>query len=187
VSTYKTLITEDRLKEIVRLAKTTPEEGIVVELGVYKGGSLLYLAEQLSADRSVIGFDTFEGLPKEHWNTEEIHTPGDFNDTSWLGVCDYLLLENKRTNILLIEGLFPESAKFIDNEDVPVSFVHVDFDFYEGAKAAIEFFKDKMVRGGVMVFDDYEWPNCPGVKKALDESNLIYQPTEAKYQAYIQF
>jgi hypothetical protein len=26
-----------------------------------------------------------------------------------------------------------------------------------------------MVSGGLMVFDDYEWHYCPGVKKALGE------------------
>lgn len=185
MSTYKTLITEDRLKEIVRLAKTAPEDGVVVELGVYQGGSLLYLAESLSPERQIIGFDTFSGLPKEQWNKDEIHVPGDFKDTSWLGVFEYLIIENKRNNILLVGGLFPETAYFL--KEIPVSFVHVDFDFYEGAKAAIDFFRDKMVKGGVMVFDDYKWPNCPGVEKALQESGLTYQPTEADYQAYIQF
>ena len=182
---YRTLITQDRLDEIVRLAKTCPKDGLYIELGVYKGGSLLYLAENISQDATLMGFDTFEGLPKEQWNKDEIHVPGEFNDTSFGSVRDYVSLSKDRHNIFLIKGLFPESA-FLIRKD-PISFVHVDFDFYEGAKAAIDFFFPIMMEGGVMIFDDYKWPNCPGVKKALDESGLPYQPTKANYQAYIQF
>ena len=33
----------------------------------------------------------------------------------------------------------------------------------------MEFFYDKVVPGGVIVFDDYGWQNCLGVKQAIDE------------------
>lgn len=185
MESYKTLITKDRLDEIVRLAKTTPLDGILVELGVYKGGSMLYLAEQFGPERTFAGFDTFEGLPKEHWNIQEVHNVGDFGDTSYDAVREYVAVSRNRYNIFLYKGLFPDTANVLNGK--PISFVHVDFDFYEGAKAAIDFFKDKMLKGGVMVFDDYKWPNCPGVEQALSESGLHYLPTNATFQAYIQF
>jgi len=177
---YKTLITEDRLKELVRLADLTPKDGLIVELGVYKGGSLKYMMDNLPV-RLFAGFDTFEGLPKEQWNEDEIHKPGDFNDNSIEIVEEYL---KDYVNFHLYKGLFPK--------DIPesfshykVSFVHCDLDFYEGAKACIEYFYPKLPVGGIIVFDDYLWENCPGVKKALEESKLKYQPTNAKFQAYI--
>jgi O-methyltransferase len=178
---YKTLITKDRLDELVRLCGISPY-GLSVELGVYKGGSLKYLLENYP-ERNWFGFDTFSGLPLEHWNKNEIHQPGDFSDNSFESVMQYL----NNTKAILIKGLFPDTARglFGTEEDKSFSFVHVDFDFYEGAKSAIDFFYPRLMEGGIMVFDDFQWPNCPGVKKALDESGLEYQPTNAKFQAYI--
>lgn len=187
MSTYKTLITQDRLDELIRLANTTPD-GCIYELGVYKGGSSLLLAQSFP-DRLVMGIDTYEGLPKEHWNEKEIHKPKDFNDTSLDDVYDYIVIENNCLNFIPVKGLFPDCLENIplDVDSTKPSFVHVDFDFYEGAKSAIEFFKDKMLKGGVMVFDDHMWPNCPGIERALKESGLKFKQTKASYQAYIQF
>lgn len=186
-----TLITQDRLDELVRLCKQAPQVGWIVELGVYKGGSLAYLAKNFP-NRDIVGFDTFEGLPKEHWTVAEIHQPGDFSDNSYWAVKEFLQLQGIK-NVDLLKGFFPSigthfnlSSRGMNDRDVKkYSFVHVDFDFYKGIKSAIEFYYPILEPGGIMVFDDYEWPNCPGVKKALDESGLKYQPTRAKFQAYV--
>jgi O-methyltransferase len=175
-----TLITQDRLDELVRLCKQTPNVAIA-EAGVYKGGSLKYLAQNFPNSPIIVGFDTFEGLPIEQWNENEIHNPKDFNDTS-VGLVSKFIND---TRVELIKGLFPESSQNTMFESIQYSFVHVDFDFYEGIKAAIDFFYPRLVDGGIMVFDDYDWPNCPGVKRALDESGIPYQPTNAKFQAYL--
>jgi len=35
--------------------------------------------------------------------------------------------------------------------------------------AATEFFYSWLETGGVIVFDDYGWPSCPGARAAVDE------------------
>jgi hypothetical protein len=198
-----TLITQDRLDELVRLCKLTPntilsKDSIIVEVGVYKGGSLKLLGENFPK-KLVYGIDTFEGLPIEDWNENEIHKVGDFSDNSYEKVEEFLgdliVGKTKKGNIWLIKGYFPESfLKIIENDKEEYkerhtveqySFIHVDTDFYKSVKSCIEFFYPKLLKGGIMVFDDYNWPNCPGVKKALDESGLKYEKTNAKYQAYL--
>lgn len=176
-----TLITKDRLDELVRLCKETPH-GYGMELGVYKGGSLVTLGLSFP-DRVFIGIDTFSGLPEKDWSEDEIHKPGDFSDNSIQSVLEFFVEKNVK-NCGLYQGYFPDCSSLIEDKD-PVTFVHVDFDFYEGAKSAIDYFYPRLPKGGIMVFDDFEWPNCPGVKKALDESGLKYQPTRAKFQAYL--
>lgn len=176
-----TLISDDRINELVRLLGETPP-GLCAELGVYKGGSLKIMADAYP-DRKFWGFDTFEGLPKVDWNESEPHNPGDFNDTSLEAVQDFL---KNNPNVRLVKGYFPESIKGFENEVKGLSFVHVDTDFYQSVKACIDYFYPLLKPGGVIAFDDYEWPACPGVKRALDESGLPYKPTRAKYQAYIQ-
>lgn len=172
-----TLITQDRLDSLVLLCSKTNAE-VIVEVGVYKGGSLKTLSEAFP-NSLIFGFDTFEGLPERQWREEEVHKPGDFNDTSREAVEKFIDNENVR----LIEGLFPESA-YDYQKYYPVDFVHVDVDFYEGVKECLEFFYPTLTKGGIMVFDDYEWPMCPGVKKALEEfGETIYE--SVPYQAYI--
>lgn len=171
-----TLITQDRLDSLVKLCSKTAYH-IIAEVGVYKGGSLKVLSEAFPYAK-IFGFDTFEGLPSAHWNKNEVHKPGDFSDTSKQDVEEFIDSEN----VTLIEGLFPESA--MDLEHYIFDFVHVDIDFYEGVVQSLEFFFPLLRKGGVMVFDDYEWPMCPGVKKALEEfGEPIHE--SVPYQAYI--
>ena len=51
----------------------------------------------------------------------------------------------------------------------PYRLVHFDLDLYEPTRTALEFFYPKMVRGGVMLFDDYGFMSCPGARKAAEE------------------
>lgn len=169
-----TLITQDRLDGIIRNASLAPA-GLFAECGVYKGGSLKALAEAFP-EQKIIGFDTFEGLPKEQWTESEHHKPGEFNDTSIEEVVKFV----NSPNVKLAKGLFPQSAE--PYKDEWYSFVHIDFDFYEGVKAAIEFFRPRMLSGGIMVFDDFMWPNCPGVVLAILDTGLMVT-SSANYQA----
>lgn len=173
-----TLITQDRLDEIVRLAGEAAVGGQFAEVGVYKGGSLKELHQHFP-HVTILGFDTFEGLPKEQWNENEYHQPGEFSDTSLEEVQAFV----GSTGVQLVKGLFPASAT--GYEHLNFSFVHIDTDFYQSVKASLEWFWPRLLPGGIIVMDDYEWPNCPGVKLALDEFGQPYQPTNAQYQAYI--
>ena len=166
-----TLITGDRLSAIVKLLRTIPDEGVIIEAGVYKGGSLKTIAETVP-NREVIGFDTFEGMPEQMWNKEEPHQPGDFSDVSITFVKRFL---NQNNNVTLVKGLFPFSADAYEHEKI--AFAHLDLDFYESTKEALEWIWPRLVDGGIIVFDDYDWPNCPGVRKAIEEFGQIPQPT----------
>lgn len=171
-----TLITADRLESLVNLCSRTPL-GAIVEVGVYKGGSLKYLSEHFP-DRKVYGFDTFTGLPKEHYSPTEVHSPGDFSDTSIGEVTKFI--DNPK--VVLTKGLFPKSHKPLVGE--LITFVHIDTDFYLSIKACLEYFWDILPSGSIIVLDDYEWPNCPGVKQALKEFGIPIQES-VNFQAYI--
>lgn len=157
----RTLLDWDRIHGIIQCGKNAPE-GLFAEAGVYQGGMCKILGETFP-DRCVLGFDTFEGLPVEQWTCKEKHRPGDFKDTSIEEVNKFINL----TNVKLVKGLFPDSGLPFENEKFAL--VHVDFDFYLGIKACLDWFWPRMNKGGFIVFDDYDWHMCPGVKKALDE------------------
>ncbi|MFW8567065.1 TylF/MycF/NovP-related O-methyltransferase [Orrella sp. 11846] len=171
----RTLIAGRKLQallNVVRKCRKVP--GIGVELGVYQGGSLKAMA-QADSTRNYFGFDTFEGLPEQSWDESEVHVPGEFSDTHFDAVKKRL-----PRNVQLKQGIFPLSASDLDLSEIAVA--HVDFDFYESTRAAIEWLLPRMSSGGAIVFDDYEWRNCPGVKRAIDEAGLKVD-TRHKHQA----
>ena len=64
-------------------------------------------------------------------------------------------------------GCFPDTATGLG--DKRFAFVHVDADIYCSVHDACEFFYPRLVPGGVIVFDDYGFPSCPGARAAVDE------------------
>ena len=110
------------------------------------------------------------------WSAGEVHQPGDFADTSFKAVSAYVA---QCPNVRLVRGEFPASA---DDAMDNFAFVHLDFDFYESTRAALEWLIPRMSPGGVILFDDYEWHRCPGVKRAINECALVVEKT-VPYQA----
>jgi O-methyltransferase len=150
--------------------------GAVAECGVYKGGNLRLLADILR-DREVFGFDTFAGLPAEMWREGEPHSTGDFADVSFEAVS---LALSDVPNVHLVRGIFPASAATL--ADRRFAFVHLDLDFYESTRLALEWLLPRMNAGGVIVFDDYGWKHCPGVKRLIEELALPIEET-VQFQA----
>lgn len=147
--------------------------GLIAEAGVYKGGCARLLAT-IFPDREILLFDSFEGMKEDDHDPEGKHHTGDFSDTSLEGVKNYLI---DKPNCRFYQGWFPESASFLTDEKFAL--VHADMDYYQSTVACIETFWPKLNTGGAIIFDDYEWVACPGVKKAIDEyfndSNIKYQ------------
>lgn len=157
-----TILSDDRCNAIQLLAETVRDlPGAIVEVGVYRGGLVEKLARQFP-DKPVFGFDTFEGLPVRDYSAGEVHKPGDFGDVSFSEISRSAAAY---PNLKLVKGYFPESG----NPNMLVCFAHIDVDFYLSTKRAIEFLWPRTVPGGILVFDDYDWKDCPGVKKALHE------------------
>ena len=153
-----------RLKTIQdALVNTAHLPGVTAEVGVFKGGTSLFILQNSNKHHYVL--DTFNGMPQ----TQSIdwHKQGDFSDTSLVHV-DQLLSDNNFTNYSIYKGIFPkQNAEYLSHKIFSV--VHIDVDIYESTKECIEFFYPRMTPGGVIVLDDYTTPSCPGVKPAIDE------------------
>ncbi|MGD0893943.1 MAG: TylF/MycF/NovP-related O-methyltransferase [Terracidiphilus sp.] len=137
-------------------------EGDLAECGVYKGGTARILAELLP-ERPLHLFDTFKGMPETD-PKHDLHKLGDFADTSEKSVRSYL---SGYANVNVVQGLIPDSLQIVS--DRTFSFVHIDLDIYSAIKSACEFFYPKVASGGVLLFDDYGFPSCPGARTAVDE------------------
>jgi len=149
--------------------------GEIVEVGVYKGGTARLLAKVFSDNAKVKNvhlFDTFSGMPRTDAR-KDWHKEGDFADTSLDQVRKFL---SDCNNVILYKGFFPQTANSI--EDKNFCFVHIDVDIYKSVMDCCQFFYPRLVRGGIMIFDDYGRLTCPGAKTAVDEffMNMPEQP-----------
>lgn len=123
----------------------------------------------LGLDRKVIGFDTFEGFPSiaqedlksvNHENLE-VGKFSSFNEIqSELNDCIKEFDENRFLNhIGKIELVKGDATKTIpqyleDNEHLLISLLFLDFDIYEPTKTALEYFANRVVKGGIIAFDE---------------------------------
>ena len=163
----KTLVSPDRCYVLERLFRQTiPVPGDIFECGVYKGGTAALLTALLTENQSpkkLFLFDTFEGMPATDAD-RDLHTKGDFSDTSLEVVRAYV---KGGERCVFRKGIIPDT--FSGLEDTVISFCHIDVDIYKSIIDSLEFVWPRLSVGGVIVFDDYGFPSCPGALQAVDE------------------
>lgn len=143
--------------------------GDVAELGVYKGGSTVLLAQTLS-HKYIHAFDNFAGLQNLSGHDavrtalgERGHAHGDFGLDAVAQARTRKVLRAARVSFY--EGPFAEQQACVAEK--VFCFAHFDADTYASAMEFLEFFYPRMVRGGKLMFDDVGWPATPGVEKAI--------------------
>lgn len=144
--------------------------GDFAECGVYRGGSAFLIASTL-AEGSVAGerrlhlFDTYHGMPSTANADPSGIKEGRFGDTSLPAVQDYL---KEFPFVRFHPGYIPTTLEPV--RDNRFAFVHIDVDLYQTTRDCLDFFYQRMVSGGVMVFDDYGWAIFrDSEKRAVDE------------------
>ena len=174
-----TLLDPIRCFMIYQSAKRARElEGDFAEVGVYKGGSARLLGRTLAGTGKKLHlFDTFGGMPETDARHDK-HRAGDFADTSVQGVKRAL---HGIDGLEFHPGFFPQTAAGLESERF--AFAHIDVDIYKSIADACEFFYPRLTHGGMLLFDDYGSPSCPGVKTAVDAffdrvgEQTLYLPT----------
>jgi hypothetical protein len=152
--------------------------GDVAEFGVYKATSLvrfLSFRELLenSSSRKVIGFDAFGEFPRDLSMESDKEFVESFEGSGGLGIDDQdlvKLLERKKIdNFELIKGdICKTSAEYLEKRpELKLSMIHIDVDVYEPTKVILETFWDRLVKGGILVLDDYG--TVEGETRAVDE------------------
>jgi methyltransferase family protein len=132
--------TRQRLLDMV-LSSPLPD-GDILEFGVYRGESLLYLADRCP-ERRVYGFDSFEGLPDDWWAR-----PKGFFKT------EPPLID--RSNLRLVKGLFHQSLpRFLTEWSGRAALIHVDCVLYESTRACLLPILPRCQIGTVLIFDEY--------------------------------
>lgn len=156
-----------------------------MECGVYKGGVLVTMAlglKGLGSARWVHGFDSFEGFPEPSvhdgpGNVEVRAMKGSLSDATEeivLAKAKGLSVEDK---IILHRGYFEETLPRFSASSV--SLVHLDCDLFASYKVCLTYLWPRLQPGGVMVFDEFEDPEWPGARLAIDEffRDRVEKPT----------
>jgi hypothetical protein len=121
-------------------------KGHFTEFGVYKGGTIRYLAEK--RNETIHGFDSFQGLP-EKWS-------GGANNSQKGAFTMHGKLPRVPSNVKLHVGLFGASLPtWLKENPGPIAFVHIDCDIYSSTKAVFDQIKSRLVPGSIIVFDEY--------------------------------
>lgn len=142
--------------------------GLICEFGVFRGTTINYLAGL--TNETIHGFDSFEGLP-ERWRPN--FDKGRFKVSS---------LPNVKKNVTLHKGWFENTIPpFLESHSGKASFLHVDCDLYSSTKTIFLNFRDRIVPGTVIVFDEFF--NYPGwqegeakaLKEFIEDTGLSYE------------
>ena len=154
----------------LRLAEETRDiDGCVVECGVWKGGMAAGLVAVLGAHRQYLLFDSFQGLPecKEIDGDAAISWQTDKNSPSYFDNCyappmfvEQAMRLTGSKDYHIIKGWFNQTLdKFPWSQ--PISFLHLDADWYDSTITCLNFLFDRVAPGGVIVLDDYHtWDGC---------------------------
>ena len=153
--------------------------GHFAEAGVFKGASFCRfrkLGRLFHPDhtRRFVGFDVFGKFPASRYapdNAElqkQLAVDGD-QGISRPDLEQLLRQQGLADNVDLVEGDVRETIpRFLsDHQQMSFAIVNIDLDLYDPIKSALEHLFPLVVRGGVVILDDYE--GFPGAKKAVDE------------------
>lgn len=160
----------DRRFMVVQMARAVADlRGSSAECGVSRGiGSSLIckvLGDTYRDDELHIGFDSFEGVA-EPTEADRMANGRHFWFRGKLNRCRetaYQLLRDF-DRCQLVKGWIPET--FGPFAERTFRFVHIDVDLHDATRDSLAFFYPRMTRGGIFLFDDHGFVNCPGARKA---------------------
>lgn len=191
----------DRFWSLTQLfQKTQHLDGLMAECGCFRGLSSYILCSMLRQAHLAQGgfsgkgyriFDSFAGLSNpqaedavtgsdpEAERVRQMTRPGKYAasiDTVKRALAEF-------PDIAYFPGWIPQA--FPDETQTRYRFVHVDVDIYQPTRDSFEYFYARLVPGGIIVSDDFNWP---GARKAIEEfceRNRLTLNTTPYTQAYL--
>ncbi|AFZ49065.1 TylF/MycF/NovP-related O-methyltransferase [Dactylococcopsis salina] len=163
--------------ELYKMVQEVP--GAIVECGVFKGVSLARFAtfRDLFSNpysKKIIGFDTFGEFPETEFIEDQSFREKFIRNAGSESISKeqlHHILEHKGVDrfVELVEGNVMETVPdYVNkNPELRISLLNLDTDVYEPAKVVLEHLYPKIVKGGVLILDDYG--TFPGENQAVEE------------------
>ena len=173
--------------------------GEIVELGVFKGVSLSCFIKfrelfEHSYARKIIAFDVFGKFPDAQY-VDDISARDSFIAQAGSQGSSLEDLGSLLENLGLIQNVEMVKGDILDtlpnyvkqNPALKISLLHIDVDLYEPTKAGLDVLFDRVVRGGIVILDDYG--AFAGANKAIDDffTDRIERIQKLDYTSSIAF
>jgi O-methyltransferase len=165
----------DRFRRLLKeLEHTLHLRGDVAECGCFRGLSSFLICSRLKQHDAFFNgagyeiYDSFQGLSEPQLQDLAGTSDAAVSASLKAGFFNATLAEVERAlsafpRISYFPGWIPRG--FPPGERT-YRFVHVDVDLYQPTRDSLGYFWPRMVSGGVIVCDDYNWP---GARRAVDE------------------
>lgn len=145
-------------------------EGDFVECGVNTGAysrAVIEYVDFKSLNKKFYLLDTFQGLVPGQISEQESKA----GIEKYLGTYRDVYEQVKQTfaefNVSIIKGMVPDTLPQCDARKI--CYLSIDMNVVAPEIAAINYFWDKVVKGGVVILDDYGFPQHINQKNAFDE------------------
>lgn len=178
-------------------------DGVYCECGVAAGAQVIAMAHA-APNKTIYAFDSFEGIPLPSNRDDQmpglmmlseteqkmLPNPGEqVLETSGATVVPlesfYGHIKNSGVSterILPVKGWFEET---VQNFNEKISILRLDGDLYNSTFVCLHHLFPKVIKGGVVIIDDYELPGC---RSACEEYfTLIGYEPEYKSVSNIQY
>lgn len=171
-----TLVDIYRCYELWELAETVYKLDTAagfLEIGIWRGGTAGIVGKKLAllnADCPFYLADTFTGVAKATEN-DKFYKGGEHADTSQEMVES--LLKGNYSHYKILKGIFPDETGQYVPDGEKFGFCHIDVDVYKSAKDIVDWIWNKLIIGGVIIFDDYGFHTCDGITKYVNEQKKL--------------
>jgi len=141
----------DNFRAAVLEAVRNEIPGAIVELGVWRGGSMILadaVLKEVNESRELYLFDAYETIK------------GYGSGATFLEVSEELVrshfdqLDLGGPHVHFVKGLFMDTVPAWKEKNIQIAVLRVDGNFYDSYQDAMYYFYEKVPIGGVVIFDD---------------------------------
>lgn len=148
-------------------------EGDFVDCGVHTGicaRAVVNYVDFKSSNKKYYLLDTFNGLDSKYSTEWELrrNTLMGYDKEDGDMLYNQVQKTFREFNVSIIRGTVPETLPLVDSNKI--SYLSMDMNCVAPEVAALEFFWDKMVSGGIIVLDDYGYANSTNDQKEAHDN-----------------
>lgn len=167
----ESMLSRDRLLALYNVALyCNGLDGDFAEVGCHAGGTSYLLASVMNKEKKLHSFDSFMGLSEP--TEQDRYGSGGFQARKGMSKSDKLATEFFLSvfgdDVVIYDGWIQDTL--VSVSDKKFSLVYIDVDLYEPTKLATEFFWNRIIKDGYIVYDDYMWGSTIGVTRYINST-----------------
>lgn len=144
-------------------------EGDFADCGVGTGifsRAIINFIDFKSTGKKYYLLDTFSGMDERYSSSYEMERNKKLKYEERKNVFEQVKQTFSGFNVEIIKGTVPDTLERVMSDKI--CYLSIDMNSVTPEVAALEFFWDKMVSGGMIILDDYGYPGCLEQKEAHD-------------------